>query len=150
MRNRIVSGLSFGVLVIEAGRQSGALITARQALEQGRQVFAVPGRIDNPQAQGCHQLIKDGAKLVEGVEDILTELEFFIPKEGVITPRPLPTNMTDEEAKIYAAIELDDTPIDAITQKTGLPSGTVSSTLLRLEMKKLVRQLPGKVFVRTS
>lgn len=151
MRNRIVSGLSFGVLVIEAGRQSGALITARQALDQGRQVFAVPGRIDNPLAQGCHRLIKDGAKLVEGVEDILTELEFLLPREkSTPTPRPLPANLTGEEETIYAAIELDETPIDAITQKTGLPSGTVSSTLLRLEMKKLVRQLPGKVFVRTS
>lgn len=150
MRNRIVSGLSFGVLVIEAGRKSGALITARQALEQGRQVFAVPGRIDNPLAQGCHQLIKDGAKLVEGVEDILGELEFLIPRESVATPRPLPGNLTEDEEKIYAAIELDETPIDSITQRTGLPSGMVSSTLLRLEMKKLVRQLPGKVFVRTS
>jgi DNA processing protein len=151
MRNRIVSGLSFGTLVIEAGRQSGALITARQALDQGRQVFAVPGRIDNPLAQGCHQLIKDGAKLVEGVEDILAELEFLIPREST-TPaaRPLPDNLTGDEEKVYAAIELDETPIDLITQTTGLPSGTVSSTLLRLEMRKLVRQLPGKVFVRTS
>jgi DNA processing protein len=151
MRNRIVSGLSFGVLVIEAGRQSGALITARQALDQGRQVFAVPGRIDNPLAQGCHRLIKDGAKLVEGVEDILGELEFLIPRESMTpTPRALPANLSGDEEKVYAAIELDETPIDLITQSTGLPSGTVSSTLLRLEMKKLVRQLPGKVFVRTS
>ena len=150
MRNRIVSGLSFGVLVVEAARQSGALITARQALDQGRQVFAVPGRIDNPQAQGCHQLLKEGAKLVEGVEDILTELEFLIPKESVMTPRPLPANLSGDEEKVYSAIELDEMPIDTITQITGLPSGTVSSTLLRLEMRKLVKQLPGKVFVRTS
>jgi DNA processing protein len=150
MRNRIVSGLGFGTLVIEAGRQSGALITARQALEQGRQVFAVPGRIDNPLAQGCHQLIKDGAKLVESVEDILGELEFFIPRENVVTPRPLPADLSAEEEKIYAALELDETAIDMITQRTGLPSGTVSSGLLRLEMRKLVRQLPGKRFVRIS
>jgi DNA processing protein len=150
MRNRIVAGLSFGVLVIEAGRQSGALITARQALDQGRQVFAVPGRIDNPLAQGCHQLIKDGAKLVEGVEDILGELEFFQFREDTPKPRPLPSNLSGDEEKVYAAIERDETPIDLITQTTGLPSGTVSSVLLRLEMKKLVRQLPGKVFVRTS
>jgi DNA processing protein len=136
--------------IVEAGRQSGALITARQALEQGRQVFAVPGRIDNPLAQGTHQLIKDGAKLVEGVEDVLGELEFLIPRDQVSTPRALPGNLTPEEEKVYAAIELDETPIDLITQKTGLPSGGVSSTLLRLEMKKLVRQLPGKLFVRTS
>jgi DNA processing protein len=150
MRNRIVAGMSFGVLVIEAGRQSGALITARQALEQGRQVFAVPGRIDNPLAQGCHQLIKDGAKLVEGVEDILGELEFFQFREDAPKPRPLPANLSGDEEKVYAAIELDETPIDAIIQATNLPPGTVSSALLRLEMKKLVRQLPGKVFVRTS
>jgi len=150
MRNRLVSGLGFGVLVIEAGRQSGALITARQALEQGRQVFAVPGRIDNPLAQGCHQLIKDGAKLVEGVEDILAELEFLIPKEQVAAPRPLPAHLPEEEAKVYAAIEMDETPIDVIAQRSGLAAGTVSSALLRLEMRKLVRQLPGKLFVRTD
>ena len=149
-RNRIVSGLSFGTLVIEAGRQSGALITARQALDQGRQVFAVPGRIDNPLAQGCHRLIKDGAKLVEGVEDILGEMEFLNLREEAPQPRALPANLSDDEQKVYAAIELDETPIDRITQATGLAPGAVSSTLLRLEMKKLVRQLPGKVFVRTS
>lgn len=150
MRNRIVSGLSFGVLVVEAGKDSGALITARQALEQGRQVFAVPGRIDNPQSKGCHQLIKEGASLVEGVEDILSALEFLLPIRDVTVPRPAPANLTPEEAKVFDAIELDETPIDLITQKTGLPSGAVSSTLLRLEMKKLVKQLPGKMFVRTA
>jgi DNA processing protein len=136
--------------VIEAGRQSGALITARQALDQGRQVFAVPGRIDNPLAQGCHRLIKDGAKLVESVEDVLGELEFLFPPDKVSTPRPLPGNLSADEEKVYAALDLDETSIDTITQKTGLPSGGVSSTLLRLEMRKLVKQLPGKLFVRTS
>lgn len=150
MRNRIVSGLSFGVLVIEAGLGSGALITARQALDQGRQLFAVPGRIDNPQSKGCHQLIKEGARLVEGVEDILSELEFLFPKSEVTSPRALPENLTPEESAIFAAIEEDETPIDRLIQKTGLPSGAVSSTLLRLEMKKLVKQLPGKLFVRTA
>jgi DNA processing protein len=150
MRNRIVSGLSFGVLVIEAGRESGALITARQALEQGRQVYAVPGRIDNPQAKGCHQLIKEGATLVEGVEDILASTEFLLPMRDITVPRPAPENLTEIEAKVFDAIERDETPIDVITQKTGLPSGAVSSTLLRLEMRKLVKQLPGKIFVRTA
>jgi DNA processing protein len=149
-RNRVVSGLSCGVLVVEAGRDSGALITAKQALEQGRQVFAVPGRIDNPQSRGCHQLIKDGAALVDSVDDIFTALEFLFPRSDVTVPRPGPAELSPEESQIFTAIELDETPIDLIIQKTGLPSGAVSSTLLRLEMKKLVRQLPGKLFVRTA
>lgn len=153
MRNRIVSGLSFGVLVIEADTNSGAMITARQGLEQGRQIFAVPGRIDNPQARGCHKLIKDGARLVEGVQDILSELEFLPLARETESTKPqhskMPDHMTEEETRVFAMIDEDETPIDVIIQKTGLPSGAVSSTLLRLEMKKLVKQLPGKFFVRT-
>jgi DNA processing protein len=153
MRNRIVSGLSFGVLVIEAGLESGALITARQALEQGRQVFAVPGRIDTPHAKGCHKLIRDGAKLVEEVSDILGEIDFLLPRSAAESRpevRSAPPELSDDEKALFAALGDDETSIDALIAKSGLPSGKVSSTLLRLEMKKLVRQLPGKVFVRTA
>ncbi|HEY8966862.1 MAG TPA: DNA-processing protein DprA [Candidatus Methylacidiphilales bacterium] len=152
LRNRIVSGLSFGVLVIEAGLGSGALITAKQALEQGRQVFAVPGRIDSPHSKGCHQLLKEGARLVEEVRDILGEMEFlFPPKElPAAGSRPVPEGLAPDEAALFEALGTDEVPIDTLIAKSGLPSGKVSSTLLRLEMKRLVRQLPGKVFVRTG
>lgn len=150
MRNRIVSGLSQGLLVVEAGKESGALITARMALEQGRQVFAVPGRIDQPFAKGCHQLIKDGAKLVEGVEDMLAEFEFLFPNLPAETVSPLPENLSPEEQKVHEALGMDELHLDILIRKSGLPSAMVSSTLLRLEMKKLVRSLPGRIFVRVN
>jgi DNA processing protein len=148
MRNRIVSGLSKGLLVIEAARASGAMITARQALEQGRQVFAVPGRIDHPQAGGCHQLIKDGARLVESVEDVLAEFEFLLPRSEMPTPAPPQGNLSAEEKKILEALGRDELQVDVLTRKCGLPSPVVSATLLKLEMKRRVRQMPGKVFTR--
>jgi len=150
MRNRIVSGLSQGLLVIEAGKESGALITARMASEQGRQVFAMQGRIDQPYAKGCHQLIKDGAKLVEGVEDILGEFEFLFPKLPDEVKPKKPENLTTEEQSVYDALGTEEYHLDILIRKTGLPSAVVSSNLLRLEMKKLVRSLPGRVFVRVN
>jgi DNA processing protein len=148
MRNRVVSGLSKGLLVIEAARASGAMITARQALEQGRQVFAVPGRIDHPQSGGCHQLIKDGARLVESVEDVLAEFEFLLPRSEMPAPAPPQGNLNEEERKILEALGRDELQVDVVTRKCGLPSPVVSATLLKLEMKRRVRQMPGKVFTR--
>lgn len=151
MRNRIISGLSFGILVVEAGKNSGALITAHAALDQGRQIFAIPGRIDSPHSRGCHQLIKEGAKLVEDVEDILQELEYLFPRiPDPQVARPVPENLTEEEHLVFKAIGREEVPIDTLIVTTSLPAHKISAILLRLEMKKLVRQLPGKIFVRTA
>ncbi len=150
MRNRIISGWSHGILVVEAGLNSGALITASQAVEQGRSVYAVPGHINAPSAMGSNRLIQEGAKLVMSANDILDDLQVLLPEtkpspEAAV--RPLPP-LTEEERRIYDAINESETPIDQIAAKCDLPSGTVSSTLLRLELKRLVKQLPGKYFVK--
>lgn len=150
MRNRIISGWSHGILVVEAGLNSGALITASQALEQGRSVYAVPGHINVPSAQGSNRLIQQGAKLVMEANDVLDDLQVLLPEtkpSPAAAVRPLPP-LTEEERSIYDAIESDETSIDDITLKCKLPSGTVSSTLLRLELMRLVKQLPGKYFVK--
>jgi DNA processing protein len=154
IRNRIVAGMTLGTVVVEANLTSGALITANFATEYGRQIFAVPGRIDSPRSKGCHDLIKKGAKLCEGVEDILSEFEYLFPASN----RPpsagetgvLPAlELNENEQKIYDAVKADDeTTIDEIIRASGLPSSTVSVALFGLEMKRLVRQLPGKLFVR--
>jgi DNA processing protein len=150
MRNRIISGWSHGILVVEAGLNSGALITASQALEQGRSVYAVPGHINAPSAMGSNQLIQQGAKLVMDASDILDDLQILLP-ETKPTPeaaaRPLPP-LSEEERRIYDAIDASETPIDQSAAKCDLPSAIVSSTLLRLELKRLVKQLPGKYFVK--
>ena len=150
MRNRIISGWSHGILVVEAGLNSGALITASQALDQGRAVYAVPGHINAPTAHGSNRLIQQGAKLVMEASDILDDLEVLLP-EAKPSPqaaaRPLPT-LTEDERRVYDAIEATETSIDDIATKSDLPSASVSSTLLRLELKRLVKQLPGKYFVK--
>jgi DNA processing protein len=150
MRNRIISGASHGVLVVEAGLNSGALITVSQALEQGRSVYAVPGHINAPSAMGSNRLIQQGAKLVMSASDILDDLQILLPEtkpSPEATARPLPP-LSDDERRVFDAIDSSETPIDRITAKSDLPSATVSSTLLRLELKHLVKQLPGKYFVK--
>jgi DNA processing protein len=152
MRNRIISGWSHGILVVEAGLNSGALITVSQALEQGRSVYAVPGQINAPSAQGSNRLIQQGAKLVMDANDLLDDLQILLPEtkpspDAAVRALPL---LTADERRVYDAIETTETSIDAIATKSELPSGTVSSTLLRLELKRLVKQLPGKYFVRLA
>ena len=154
IRNRIVAGMTLGTVVVEANLTSGALITANFATEYGRQVFAVPGRIDSPRSKGCHDLIKKGAKLCEGAEDILSEFEYLFPASNRSTTTDttmLPAlELSGNEQKVYDTLEHDEASIDQIIRKSGLPSSAVSVALLSLEMKRLVRQLPGKMFVKNQ
>jgi len=147
MRNRIISGLSFGLLVVEAGVRSGALISAAQAGDQGRTLYAVPGRIDHPHAIGSNKLIQNGAKLITCAEDILDDMGVLFAETPQLTPAPSP-ELSGSEAAVYAALAGEESHMDEITDKCGLPSHVVSSTLLALEMKKLARQRPGGRFVR--
>jgi len=158
MRNRIISGWSLGVVVVEANLKSGALITANQAGEQGRQVFAVPGRADSILSKGANKLIKDGAKLTEDVEDILGEFEYLLPKKageametglGGGGTKPA-LQLSETEEKVMAQIGNEEVAIDEIIRASGLTTACVSATLLGLEMKRLVRQLPGKQYVRNA
>lgn len=153
IRNRIVAGMTMGTVVVEANLTSGALITANMAVEYGRQVFAVPGRIDSPRSKGCHELIKKGAKLCEGAEDILSEFEYLFPTSnrpaGASETGVLPCiSLSENEQKIYDALSKEPSSTDDVIRSCGLPSSTVSVALLGLEMKRLIRQLPGKMFVR--
>ena len=151
-RNRIVAGWGEGLLVVEAGMNSGALITAGQALEQGRLVYAVPGQIDKPSAAGSNRLIQQGAKLVTGAHDVLDDLRALFPEKPKLHTSPAAAldRLTADERTILDAVETDETPLDDIVAKTRLPTPQVSSSLLALEMKRLVRQLPGQHFVKLS
>ena len=142
-RNRLISGLSRGCLVIEAALASGSLITARLASEQGREVFAIPGSIHSPLSKGCHALIKQGAKLVESAQDVLEEL-------GFDAASPNSRNPSGVSAGLLQHMGHDPCTIDALIQRTGLTAEAISAMLLTLELEGKVGSLPGGIYQRIS
>jgi DNA processing protein len=155
-RNRIISGLSLGTLVVEAALKSGSLITARMAMEQAREVFAIPGSIHNPLAKGCHKLIREGAKLVETAMDIVEELGPLaqLQLESLSTDLKHREQQEEQEDPEYQLLleklGFDPITIDKLIQRSGLTSEEVSSMLLLLELKGQVESLAGGLYVRTK
>lgn len=148
-RNRIISGLALGVVVVEATLKSGSLITARLAMEQGREVFAVPGRIDSVKSQGPHRLVQQGAKLVQGVEDIVEELHLsgmMNHTASVAKDDGERDEMSADEQRLLSCIDVYPLNIDELVRSSGYDSATLADLLLRLELKGLVRQLPGQQY----
>jgi DNA processing protein len=154
-RNRILSGLAVGTLVVEAALQSGSLITARLAAEQGREVFAIPGSIHNPLARGCHRLLRQGAKLVEGVEDIFAEIQPMLGDlAGMLCttvptmPKPSQPPLDKEYEILLDALGFEPTSLDIVVARTGLAADAVASMLLIMELDGRVQQQPGGRYSR--
>ena len=152
MRNRIISGICQGTIVVEAGVKSGSLITAAQALEQGRTVFAVPGMVDAPFARGCHALIRDGATLVESFQDVINEFTLLPglappPEQSQAHPLPPPNpaelGLTGLEAQIWQLLGQGCTTIDGLIDATGNDPSCIMAALVTLELRRLIRRAPG-------
>ena len=147
-RNRIISGLAEGILVVEAAAQSGSLITAKLALEQGRDVFAVPGSIHSPLSRGCHALIRQGAKLVETAEDVLSELKHQMPVTDNTAYGTVQTNGQSPVSPILADMGFDPVDMDTLCQRYSMDAATLSAELLNLELMGQVESLPGGYYRR--
>ena len=147
-RNRIISGLSVGTLVVEAALKSGSLITARLASEQGKDVFAIPGSIHSPQSRGCHYLIKQGAKLVETAQDVMEELK--IPLPSFVQAEADDEEAPEGDSSLLSALGFDIVSLDAIQARTGLPTPELQARLLELELDGLITRLPGGLFQRMT
>ncbi len=143
-RNRLISGLARGCLVVEAALASGSLITARAAADQGREVFAIPGSIHSPLSKGCHALLKSGAKLVESADDVLSELAGFRPSGRASTVGGAPA----DAGGLLAHMGHDPVDVDALCSRAGLSAEQVSAELLRLELEGRVCALPGGLYQR--
>ena len=149
-RNRIVAGLSRGTLVVEAAVQSGSLITARLAMEMGREVLAIPGSIHSPQAKGCHALIKQGAKLVETAQDVLEEMNWRVAAPAGQDGGDLMDDLSGDEDPVLSAMGYDPVGQDALSARTGLGPADLGARLLELEMMGQVARLPGALFQRVG
>ena len=147
-RNRIISGLCQGLLVVEAAKQSGSLITARMALEQNREVFAIPGSIHNPLARGCNALIREGAKLVETTQDILEELNQYYQQDEKLIPFTLQSTLDLEQQTLLNLVMFSPTSIDTLVENSNESVEVISSMLLILELQGYIEATPGGCYIR--